>query len=222
MTEPPQEPDDSSSPSRGRRRLVLVAVRSLLLLLVGAAIGVAAVHPRSAPSDTSAEAGFARDMQVHHAQAVDMAMIIRDRSDDRAIRYLAYDIALTQQEQIGEMHGWLAQWRLPQTGKHQAMAWMSDHAGHRDSTTSSPMAMPGMATTTQLQRLRELRGEEAEILFLTLMIHHHRGGVAMARAVVVRTNRPEVRELAKTMVAGQTKEINQMQGLLVERGAPRA
>ena len=43
---------------------------------------------------TSAAAGFLRDMQVHHAQAVDMAMTIRDISDDPDLRRLAYDIAL--------------------------------------------------------------------------------------------------------------------------------
>ncbi|MDP9479986.1 MAG: DUF305 domain-containing protein, partial [Actinomycetota bacterium] len=30
------------------------------------------------PADDSAEAGFARDMMVHHAQAVEMAEILRD------------------------------------------------------------------------------------------------------------------------------------------------
>ena len=31
------------------------------------------------PGDTSLEAGFARDMMVHHDQAVTMAMMIRDK-----------------------------------------------------------------------------------------------------------------------------------------------
>src|SRR3712207_5353493 len=60
-----------------------------------------------APSDSSPEAGFARDMMVHHAQAVEMAEILRDKSESEEMRTLAADIALTQQAQIGQMQGWL-------------------------------------------------------------------------------------------------------------------
>ena len=38
------------------------------------------------PSDQSPEAGFARDMSVHHAQAVELAFIVRDRTDDPEVR----------------------------------------------------------------------------------------------------------------------------------------
>jgi hypothetical protein len=60
------------------------------------------------PGDGSAEAGFARAMMVHHAQAVGMAEIVRDKTENEDVRILATDIALTQQAQIGQMQGWLA------------------------------------------------------------------------------------------------------------------
>jgi uncharacterized protein (DUF305 family) len=47
-------------------------------------------------------------MMVHHAQAVEMAEIVRDRTENPQTRTLATDIALTQQAQIGQMQGWLA------------------------------------------------------------------------------------------------------------------
>jgi Domain of unknown function (DUF305) len=49
------------------------------------------------PGDDSAEAGFTRDMMVHHAQAVEMAEIVRDKTESEDIGTLAPDIALTQQ-----------------------------------------------------------------------------------------------------------------------------
>ena len=55
----------------------------------------------------SADAGFARDMTDHHAQAVEMALIAYQRTEDEAVRLLAYDIATSQQAQIGMMAGWL-------------------------------------------------------------------------------------------------------------------
>ena len=59
------------------------------------------------PGNDSAEAGFARDMIVHHAQAVQMAEIVRDKTKSDSMRLLAADISLTQQAQVGIMQGWL-------------------------------------------------------------------------------------------------------------------
>ena len=48
------------------------------------------------PGETSAEVGFSRDMQVHHAQAVEMAMEIYRKTEDPEVRVLSYDIATGQ------------------------------------------------------------------------------------------------------------------------------
>jgi uncharacterized protein (DUF305 family) len=54
------------------------------------------------------------------------------------------------------------------------------------------------------------------------MIAHHRGGVAMAEAVLARTGHDRVRRLARTMVDGQRAEITLMNGMLRQRGSPAA
>ncbi|HEV2743867.1 MAG TPA: DUF305 domain-containing protein, partial [Rubrobacter sp.] len=58
----------------------------LILLLAAAAALFAALAlwlylTNAQPGDGSAEAGFARDMSVHHAQAVEMAEIVRDKTE---------------------------------------------------------------------------------------------------------------------------------------------
>ena len=65
------------------------------------------------PAESSADVEFAREMSVHHAQAVDMALRIGPRTTDPELRLLARDIALTQQGQIGIMQGWLEAWDYP-------------------------------------------------------------------------------------------------------------
>lgn len=176
------------------------------------------------PGDNSAAAGFARDMQTHHAQAVQMSMIVRDRTDDERVRSLAYDIALTQQQQIGQMYAWLEQWDLPQMSAGPPMAWVNEGGhGHGGGRTDAPTAsgaggMPGMATPEQLRRLQQAQGREAEVLFLRLMIVHHEAGVQMAQAVLPRTDNEHVRRLASGMIAGQRSEIKLMQDMLRERG----
>lgn len=160
------------------------------------------------PAEGSAEAGFARDMAVHHAQAVEMAEIIRARTDDPEIQVLALDIALTQQAQIGQMQGWLDVWDLPPTATQPAMAWM----GH---PTRGPM--PGMATTDELAQLRVLPAGKADMLFLRLMIAHHRAGIDMAQGVIDRSERPEVVRLANAIKDAQRAEVEQMEKMLQSR-----
>src|SRR5215212_2295350 len=75
------------------------------------------------PGEGSPEAGFARDMIVHHAQAVQMAEIVRDRTDSEDVRILAADIALGQQAQIGIMQGWLGAWGLPPAPSPPGRGW---------------------------------------------------------------------------------------------------
>ena len=79
--------------------------------------------------------------------------------------------------------------------------------------------MHGMATDTELQRLRGANGVDAEILFLQLMIRHHEGGVVMARAILQLTGRPEIIQMATSIEEGQRVEIEQMRTMLDARGA---
>lgn len=222
-------------------RAVAVAV-AVVLVAVGLAAGMAlgtwlrSAAPAAAPDDGSVDAGFARAMKDHHAQAVQMATLIRDRTSDPQVRTLALDILLTQQQQIGQMYGWLTAWQLPQTSARPPMAWMGirpgngggSSTGHQMGQPSDPgqgqegalATMPGMATAQEVQRLAELPDRRAQRLFLTLMIRHHRGGVTMARAAADQASQPTVRGLARSIVASQTAEITALQQMLAARGGP--
>lgn len=192
----------------------------------GDAPAAAATTVLQVPADESAEAGFARDMATHHAQAVDMAFLIRDRTDDPRVRMLADDIIVTQSAQRGMFMGWLQLWGLPQAPAGPRMAWMADahadHAGmpaHDRGGPGGAMAMAGMATADELDALRAAAGRDAEVLFLQLMIRHHEGGVLMARAVLDRSAHEAVTTMAGAIDRAQLGEIETMTGLLTERGA---
>ncbi|WP_210480132.1 DUF305 domain-containing protein [Naasia sp. SYSU D00948] len=204
-----------SPEQRSRIRLVLVAlVTAAAVALPAFSIGRLSVILASGPSTTSAEAGYARDMQTHHDQGVEMAMIVRDRTDDEAVRLLAYDIATTQAHQSGQLYGWLTQWGLPQAGSEPPMAWM-DEGGAHEHDGAAPM--PGMATPEELEQLRAAAGVDAERLFLRLMIDHHVGAVEMSEAVLARTDDPTVQSFARAVVASQQSETALMEDMLAER-----
>ncbi|MFJ2556858.1 MULTISPECIES: DUF305 domain-containing protein [unclassified Streptomyces] len=217
------------------------AITAVVLALVFAGTATVASAARDdgtaaasrTPSSESADAGFARDMAVHHQQAVEMSFIVRDSTDDEDVRRLAYDIANTQANQRGMLMGWLDLWGLPKVeAGTEPMAWMEgtdgmagmegmDHgdAGHAGHEARDGSLMPGMATRTELDQLRKARGKAAEILYLQLMTDHHKGGVAMAQGCVRLCSDGTEKSLAEGMVAAQESELSLMADLLAERGA---
>lgn len=214
----------AETPAAGRaghsvRLVVLATVIVLILGAAGWALGRLTAPVTSFPSAASPEAGFARDMQVHHLQAVEMSFLVRDRTEDPEIRQLAYDIARTQQHQAGQMYGWLSIWGLPQASPEPAMAWMDEDAGHSSphDTGQQSTAMPGMATAAQLEALTDAEGSEAEQLYLELMIPHHQAGTTMAQAVLDRTDNEAVRALAQSIATSQQTEIRYLEQLLRTR-----
>lgn len=192
-------------------------------MVVGGGIGYWIGRARY-PGDNSIDAGFLRDMSTHHAQAVSMAMTIRAKSSSPDILTLAYDIATTQENQRGRMMGWLQQWGLSLAVHGQPMDWMRrtghQHAGLEGKQMLLPDGrMPGMASTQQLQQLAAATGKPAEILFLQLMLAHHKAGVEMAEAARTSASSSEVVSLAAAMVTGQKSEITTMTQMLKDRGA---
>lgn len=193
--------------------------RALLAAVLVVAVGVSAAAvvrgmERSEPDDSSPEAGFARDMSTHHEQAVEMSLLIAERTADPLIAGLAKDIMLTQQHQRGQMLAWLDLWGLAPTGTSPQMTWMGHQTDGR---------MPGMASPEELASLSDLSGDEADRTFLRLMIRHHDAGVWMARAVLERSDQGVVRSLAAAIVESQQAEMRTMENLLsAKEGMPAA
>lgn len=213
---------DPTASRRGLPRWVLIALVALGIGALAFAIGrfsmFGAASAVAAPGTTSAEAGFARDMQVHHAQAIEMAMEIYRKTEDDEVRALSYDIATGQSGQRGEMYGWLVSWGLPQSGG-PLMGWMAgtDHAhgghggGEGEALTNAELeAEMGMATPAELDALRAATGTQADCDFLALMIRHHQGAIPMSEAVIDLGSEPRVLAVAQSIIETQEAEIDRM------------
>ena len=205
-------------------RWLLITFAVIAAAAVAFAIGRFTTFPAasdaSAPTTDSAEAGFARDMQVHHAQAIDMAMTIYRTTADEPIKALAYDIATNQSAQKGEFFDWLVRWNLPQAGG-PLMAWMAGtdaHAAHggtapETATEAELMDQMGMATQAQLDELAAAEGTEADCLFLELMIRHHEGALPMGQALLELGSDPRALNVADAVVSTQSAEIDLMRSM---------
>jgi uncharacterized protein (DUF305 family) len=199
--------------SARRPSMPSVAAALLAAVLLGTAgyvLGVSRSAP-AVPRDGSVDVGFMRDMMVHHAQAVTLAMIVDQRATVPAVREMADEIATGQQREIGVMAGWLQQWDLPDSTTAAPMAWM---AHPPEAAPGADPPMPGMATRREVARLAVTRGRQADLLFCRLMLPHHLGALHMIDDVMTRGRQPEVIALAARMRTDQQKEIDLLNRLL--------
>lgn len=177
-----------------KRLLAIVAVA----LAPVAVSGCAADHSMhevvsEASTYTSDEIMFAQMMIPHHQQAVEMSSMVPTKTDDPEIQAIAAEILHAQAPEIEQMKKWLSA---------SGVSGMHHH-----------MAMDGMLTDDQMAALKSATGVEFEKKFLSGMIEHHRGAIAMLDIIEGSTN-SEVVTLRENIRSTQTAEIKRLQNLL--------
>lgn len=174
------------------QKIVLAAVLGAVLIL----LAFATVNSPEQASNTDsgdfndADTMFMSMMIVHHDQAIEMAELAENRTDNENILELAENISQAQTQENRQMAEWLRE-----------LGYGRPENGHR---------MAGMASEQNMTRLEESNGSEFDQLFAELMITHHRGGVLMAQSFVDRGLNPELKEMEKDMIEAQKREIELM------------
>lgn len=72
----------------------------------------------------------------------------------------------------------------------------------------------GTAMEDMMVALEGLSGDAFDQAFLTEMIVHHEGAVAMANGALVSAKHSELKEMAQSIISAQTSEIEQMKNWL--------
>jgi uncharacterized protein (DUF305 family) len=164
---------------------------------------------------TAADIKFMSEMISHHAQAVAMAKLAPTHGASDAVKRLAARIINAQNDEIAIMQTWLRDRRQPVPDANPAGMKMS-MGGHEHM-----MLMPGMLTEAQMKELDAARGPKFDNLFLTFMIQHHRGAVAMVEELFASKGsalNELVFKFAADVHVDQTTEIARMTQMLI--GAP--
>lgn len=206
---------------RARRPLALAATGlaiALTLAACGASAGpsvtttsAAAGSATQAGTGTDAEISFAQLMVPHHHQAVEMADLALGKSTNPEVKKLAEQIKAAQDQEMAQMKGWLSAWGAPeQMDGATASDGSMDHSG----MDMGGMKSSGMMTADDLAKLKTASGADFDRMWLQMMIAHHQGAISMANQVIGEISNPQVTQLAKAVVAGQTQEISTMQQLL--------
>ena len=194
-------------------RALAAAVTAVVLALSGCS-----------SDDTGAEAGgdgfndadvsFATDMVQHHAQALSMVDLTLGRDLSPQLAELAEQIRQAQAPEIEQMVDWLEQWDqpVPETVRDHANAHGDDHGG----TGEEADDMPGMMSADQMAALETAPDAEFEDLWLSMMVEHHEGAVAMAEEVRAEGESKKTAALAADIIETQQAEIERMQALLAD------
>jgi len=173
---------------------------SLALLGALAALALSALAAGCGDDDdtmTSGEgnatdAAFITDMTDHHQGAIEMAEVAQKRAQHAEVRALAGDIISAQKGEIAMMSG------IGDDLDHMGM-----HGGGHMGMSQAQMGMD-----MDMSMLR--RDKPFDRAFIDMMVPHHRGAIAMARIELAKGTQPELRKLARDIIAAQTKEIEQM------------
>ena len=162
---------------------------------------------------TEADVNFMSGMIGHHSQAIAMAKWAPTRAASQSIRTLTARIINAQQDEITLMSQWLRQHgqKVPEAtpmGIKMNMGGM-EHV----------MAMPGMLTEAQMKELEASTGKKFDELFLTFMIQHHKGALAMVKELFGTPGAGQDEttfKLASDINADQETEIDRMQKMLIQ------
>ncbi len=165
-------------------------------------------------SYSPADVQFMQDMIPHHHQAIQMAELVADRTNNPELVDLAGRITGSQQDEIEFMQQWLRERneKIPDPAAHATM-----HTDHE---------MAGMATPEQMAELAQAEGTDFDRLFLELMIAHHEGAVDMVEELHELPGSaydPVLYDFTNDITNDQAVEIERMNALLIGLSSdPRA
>lgn len=143
---------------------------------------------------------FVADMIPHHESAVQMAQIAQRGGSSKFVKKLADDIVKTQNAEISTMRA--ADRRLKSAGVKEGSLGVPEHMMGMDDDPAS------LKAATPFDRA-----------FIRMMIPHHEGAIAMAKAEIEKGKDTELKKLADDIVEAQQREIGEMREHLGEEGA---
>jgi uncharacterized protein (DUF305 family) len=142
------------------------------------------------------DAMFLQMMIPHHQQAVVISDYALTNSSNADVLKLANQVKAAQQPEITQMEKWLND------------SGLGTDPGH------SMDGMGGMLTQDQLSMLAKSKGAAFDRLFLSGMIDHHKGAVAMV-SMISNSNNSQIKEFGNQIRISQSAEIELVSNLLV-------
>lgn len=161
-----------------------------------------------------ADVHFMTAMIHHHAQAIEMARLAPANGASPPVRMLAARILSSQEDEIRIMQQWLRERSQPVPEVHVGPEGVRVHGGGGHEHLHG---MAGMIDPDRMAALAASREGAFDRLFLTLMIEHHNGAVAMVHQLFATDGaaRDEtVFRFASDVQVDQITEVDRMERML--------
>mgnify|MGYP001200535671 FL=1 len=147
---------------------------------------------------------FLQGMISHHAQAMEMSVLVESRTNRESLELLAQRISLSQEDEISMMQGWL---------QDRGLGAPTLDAHHADDYE----LMPGMLSEEEMTELEVAEGADFDTLFLEFMIEHHLGAIEMVENLLDQQGAaqdPILYAYTSDVTSDQGSEIERMDAML--------
>jgi len=164
-------------------------------------MGSGMMHMDLGPADAQYDLRFIDAMTPHHKGAVKMATDALQKSQRPEIKQLARNIIADQNREIKQMKQWRQAW-YPNASDTP----MAYDAGMGHTMAMSHEQMQGMMMNGDLGSA----DAQYDLRFMNMMIPHHQGAIVMAQDALNKSQRPQIKRLAQSIITSQQQEIDQM------------
>jgi uncharacterized protein (DUF305 family) len=179
-------------------------IENLIMLVIAVVMIVAPTGVHSPTADmamqqsmrVTSDREFLEGMVPHHQEAVDTAKVIVERGTDPDLVALAEMIISAQMREITQMKTWYQQWygvEYKDTGTYKAM----------------------------MRSQQGVSVDKLQLEFTQDMVMHHQHAIGMARKLLSFTTRPELVQLASSIITTQDAEVTILKAL-IQRLNPNA
>ncbi|GAA1023476.1 hypothetical protein Aple_095580 [Acrocarpospora pleiomorpha] len=157
-----------------------------------------AAEPSAVPTPekgyNDADVTFAASMIPHHLQALDLTQLAGTRAHDMWVRDLAGRVRSQREPEIRVLKGLLDTWGEQPLPRDQKL--------------------PGGVTQAKMTELAAASGAAFDRMFITLMIDHHEGTLALARSEQEQGAHADAKALAGGILVTQEAELKEMKKYL--------
>ncbi|MBE9206193.1 DUF305 domain-containing protein [Nostoc sp. LEGE 06077] len=152
-------------------------------------------------ADANYDLRFIDAMIPHHQGAVDMAKQALEKSTRPEIKKLASEIIKAQDQEIAQLKQWRKAWYPSASSTPVAY----------DAKTGKTVSMPHEQMQGMMMNMNLGSADpEFDLRFINAMIPHHESAITMAKDALSKSQRPEIKKLAQSIIDSQQAEINQM------------
>ena len=153
------------------------------------------------PPDAKFDLRFIDAMVLHHEGAIALAKNLLQTSQRNDFKQLAQAIITTQESDLSQMKQWRQTW-YPNVDNVPMMY---------DSVSGETAAMPDtMLLAVQIGRAIDVTHGKTDQQFLSAMLPYHKGALTMAKQVLEKSERSQLKKLARSILRTQRQEMKQM------------